>query len=186
MLPQPTIDTYLQQVPWVRGGVRQTLSPTRRPVTEGKARNAHGRRYMGDLPLPVPGTIARWYELQWISQMFLGPHSYHLHPGTYLPLNKEKGGNLIFCLDNESNQAEMTRSPQASVNAPTASGLKAISLRSFTDASVLGTRCHKSSWAIKKCQTPQPSPSLSLKAIQTPYPPPKLRAASAACHRWGS
>lgn len=107
--------------------VRQTLSPTRRPTTEGKTLNAHGRGYVGDPPLPVPWTIARWYELQWISQVFLGPHSHHLHRGSYLPLNKEKGGNLIFCLDNQSNQAEMTRSPQASVNAPTASGLKAIS-----------------------------------------------------------
>lgn len=100
-------------------------------MTEGKTRNAHGRGYVGDLPLPVPGTIARWDELQWISQVFLGPHSHHLHPGCYLPLNKDKGGNLIFCLDNQSNQAEMTRSPQASVNAPTASGLKAISQKLY-------------------------------------------------------
>lgn len=59
--------------------------------------------------------------------MFPGPHSHHLHPGSYLPLNKEKGGNLIFCLDSQHNQIEMTRSPQASVNATTASGLKIIS-----------------------------------------------------------
>lgn len=91
-------------------------------MTEGRAGNAHGRGYMGDLPLPLPGTIARWYELQWISQVFLEPHSHHLHPGSYLPLNKKKGGNLIFCLDNQRNQAEMTRSPEASVAAPTASG----------------------------------------------------------------
>lgn len=60
-------------------------------MTEDKARNAHGRGYMGDLPLPVPETIARWCELQWISRVFLEPHSNHLHPGSYLPLNKEKG-----------------------------------------------------------------------------------------------
>lgn len=84
----------------------------------------------GDLSLPVPGTIARWYELQWISQVFLEPHSHHLHPGSYLPL-KGKGGNLIFCLDDiryqTGYQTEMTSSPQASVNSPTAFGLKAIS-----------------------------------------------------------
>lgn len=60
-------------------------------MTEGRAQNAPGRGYMGDLPFCVPGTIARWYELQWISQVFLGPHRHHLQPGSYLPLNKEKG-----------------------------------------------------------------------------------------------
>lgn len=67
----------------------------------------------------------------------------------------------------------MTRSPEASVNAPTASGLKLTSQELYWCIS-FGDSTAQKQLGYKKCQRPQPSPSLSLKAIQMPYPPPKL------------